>query len=458
MWNICFFSALMLYSEARSEENITSFQSRVPETFILPISSKCNEASQFTLQGLHHIIFGWDEEAFRYFSMALEYDPSCFLAHWGLIFSAFGSDHTEELNQSLESIKFLAKKNILPPLEDSYCNVLALLIGEGRSSAANALEKHYRQFRRDPFAVMLRIVLLRNGFDFFGTPLPDQKKALALAEELIQNYPDNAAAYFLRAWLEESAPTVSDRAIECAALASKISPYYAPVLHLDGIMQFRSQNYAKASAFFERSADSALRETEKISVADRDLYLKSLLFLAVSQEKNGDKKSALRTRNFLRSIPIDWSRPFARGSRLQIWEVRSLPSRNILANDFIPDTKDIKACMSAFNNFPKGDNDPTKTYASILKHCMEARLLFTQKKSSGILCLNKAEEELKILRAESALSQNAAYRSQYERACESSQVILLHTRSLYSKSPEDWKKDAAEISKHGSDFLPPAAL
>lgn len=458
MWNICFFSSFIFSSEALSEEIESPLLITSSETFILPVSAECKEASQFTVQGLNHIIFGWDEEAFQCFSAALEYDPNCFLAHWGLIFSAFGSDHTEELKKSLKTIKLLAEKNTLPPPEDSYCNILALLIGEGRTSAVEALEKHCRQFRRDTFAVMLRIVLLRSGFDFFDNPLPDQKTAVSLAESLIERNPGNAAAYFLRAWLEESAPSVTERAVECATLAAKKLPAYAPILHLNGIMQFRSQHYKTASSFFERSAAYALHESSKYPVADRDLYLKSLLFLSVSQSKNGEKKSALKTRNFLRSIPIDLSRPYARGSRLQIWEVRSLPSRNILSDHGIPDERDIKACMSSFNPLPKGINDPTETYASILKHCMESRLLFATKKASGLLCLKKAEEELKILKAESALSQNAPYRSQFERACEAAKVILLNTRSLYSTSPEDWNEDAKEIAKPGSDFLPPATL
>lgn len=469
MWNIGAFLVLSAgapdFIQARENGNeeasevLPPVPSAPPESFFLPVSSSSAEAGRYTLQGLHHLICSWDEAAFRSFSKALEYDPDCFMANWGVVFSSFGSDHLKELDEALRKIRSLARKKELPALEESYCNILALLIGEGREAASLALEEHSELFRRDTFSLLLRILLLRDGYTLLNTPLPGQRKAIELSDALLERFPAMHAALFQRALLEECSPEASGRSFECAVQAANLAPEYAPAVHLRGILQFRRARYSEAASSFARAA-SLTRQTAKAqSIADDDLHISALLYLSASQWMDGDKKASLRTRNLLRSFPIDWTRPYARGTRLQIWEVRSLPARTALAGDSIPDSGDIRACMKAFSPPPPSiENDPTAAYSRTLRCCMEARRLSRMEKEHGLQFLREAEQNFKVLKAEKNLPGNRTWLSQIKRAEEAARVILLKTRALYADSPEQWRKDAEETQKLSSNFLPPAVL
>ncbi len=51
----------------------------------MAVSAANDEAQAHVNQGLNHLHGGWEFEASRHFAAAMREDPSCLLAHWGMV-------------------------------------------------------------------------------------------------------------------------------------------------------------------------------------------------------------------------------------------------------------------------------------------------------------------------------------------------------------------------------------
>lgn len=426
-----------------------------PRSFSLLVSSENAEARAAVERGMSHLLTSWDEAAYIAFSRARELDPSCALASWGILLSSLGSDRHAERAEALAALREAALHQDLLPQEQAYCEALALLLGEGSASAAACMRRCSERFRRDRMLQLWEIVFLRNGYDLAGNPRREQERALALCEDILRETPDAHAALFLRALLEETAPNISPRAIECARRAVSLAPGHPVSRLLLGHLLARAGMWSEAVPLFQQAAElyeSGRREIGSGS-DDDDGQVRALLALATAQWKQGDRRASLQTRRKLKTLTINNNRLDSRRSRLLIWEVRSLPARIALSEEKHPDAGDIKACMqaAALPGMPK--EDPARDYLNCLRHVMEARLAHSRgdpwKASTS---LDRAQRSLDALLASSP-GADAVY---VARAVEASRVAIYHTRSLLSPSTaEFWKQDADETARPPSSLLPP---
>lgn len=427
-----------------------------PRSFSLLVSSDDAEARLAVERGMSHLLTSWDEAAYIAFTRAHELDPSCVLASWGILLSSLGSDHHTERAEALATLRDAVRRQELLPQERAYCEALALLLGEGSASAAACVRRCAERFRRDRMLQLWEIVFLRNGYDLAGNPRREQERALALCEDILSETPDAHAALFLRALLEETAPSISPRAIECARRAVASAPGHPVSRLLLGHLLARAGMWAEAVPFFQQAADLYESGCREIGCGsdDDDGQVRALLALATAQWKQGDRRASLQTRRKLKTLTINDKRLDSRRSRLLIWEVRSLPARIALSEEKHPDAGDIKACMQAAALPGMPNEDPAREYLNCLRHVMETRLAHSrgdQWKAST--SLDRAQRALDALMAFPPRGSDAVY---VARAVEASRVAVYRTRSLLTPSTaEFWKQDADEAARPPSSLLPP---
>ena len=127
-------------------------------------------------------------------------------------------------------------------------------------------------------------MLLRDGFDGQGNPGEGQKEAVRVVEAVLKERPGSQAALFMRALLEEVAPSISPEIVETARRAVAANPFSASAHHLLGHCLFRTGDYEGASAAFKESENLCLawEKAENVSPALDDAYFRSILYRAVS--------------------------------------------------------------------------------------------------------------------------------------------------------------------------------
>ncbi len=439
--------------------SLAAAESVPPSSLALFVSSENDEARRAVELGMRHLLTSWDEAAFAEFARARKLDPSCAMATWGLLLSSLGSDHDAERADSLAALRKIVRERDLLPQEQSYCEALALLLVEGPVSAAECMRRCAERFRRDPTLRMWEIVFLRNGYDLAGHPRREQERALQLAEELLRAQPDEHAALFLRALLEETAPAVSPRAIECARRAVELAPSHPVSRQLLGHLLARANRFVEAAVEFRRARELYVQGCAEIGCRpdDDDGQIRALLSLATAQWQAGDRRASLQTRRKLASLAVNTNRPRSRRSRLLIWEARSLPARIALAETTLPDTGDVKACLKAAELPGMPDEDPARDYLACLRWVMESRVALSQRKRfEASACLERAQKALDALLSPSPGESGDRDAACVARAVEACRIAIYRTRGLLNPSSAPfWRQDADETARPSSSLLPP---
>ena len=107
----------------------------------LKITTKSEKAQAYFNQGLNCLHGFWEFEAYRYFLAAVEEDPECAMAYWGLCMSIPGKivEAKEERKLALKKATELA--TAVSEHEKLYIESLELLLLQGAKSATTKLEK-----------------------------------------------------------------------------------------------------------------------------------------------------------------------------------------------------------------------------------------------------------------------------------------------------------------------------
>lgn len=100
-----------------------------------------------------------------------------------------------------------------------------------------------------------------------------------MVEAVLKERPGSQAALFMRALLEEVAPSISPETVEIARRAVAANPFSASAHHLLGHCLFRTGDYEGASAAFKESENLCLawEKAENVPPALDDAYFRSIL-------------------------------------------------------------------------------------------------------------------------------------------------------------------------------------
>ena len=275
------------------------------------VGSSSPAAQMLVLEGMTHLLTFGDMRAFLTGDAALRLDPDCLMAHWGRCMSLMGAGPAfqDQRVHSMKRMKELALRPDCPERERAYADALAVLLMDGPVKAREAWKTICSTWKRDPYAPLFYAMLLRDGFDGQGNPGEGQKEAVRVVEDVLKERPGSQAALFMRALLEEVAPSISPATVETARRAVSANPFSASAHHLLGHCLFRTGDYEGASAAFKESENLCLawEKAENVSPALDDAYFRSILYRAVSGFCAGRYKRAEAIASKAASVPLDKS-------------------------------------------------------------------------------------------------------------------------------------------------------
>lgn len=197
------------------------------------VGSSSPAAQMLVLEGMTHLLTFGDMRAFLKFDAALRLDPDCLMAHWGRCMSLMGAGPAfqDQRVHSMKRMKELALRPDCPERERAYADALAVLLMDGPVKAREAWKTICSTWKRDPYAPLFYAMLLRDGFDGQGNPGEGQKEAVRVVEDVLKERPGSQAALFMRALLEEVAPSISPATVETARRAVSANPFSASAHH-----------------------------------------------------------------------------------------------------------------------------------------------------------------------------------------------------------------------------------
>lgn len=441
----------------------TTYTGAAPEHGLtLAVSTSSPEAQQAVLRGLSHLITFWDEAAYLEFKYALFLDPECAMAHWGLVLSTItpNDERTGEKEASLKKLQEYLNAESLPEKELAYIRALYVLLRDGPRTAAEQFEAISQQWKSDEAAPLFAAMLCRNGFDDNGKPRDGQLKAIRILDSLIVKNESLQPAHFLRALLEETNPVVTVDTLSSAYKAVELSPHHAPSLHLLGHLSFRAGEYEQAERHFNQAAEqyTAWQQGSHLTLADNEHYFRSILYRAVSEFCRGDQAKAKKTASDLAVLPVNLKRPKAKGTLIQLWEVRHLPLKMALSvnpptpkaeiEKLIPPVLDAKAHLLS-----SSVTAASLQYGSLL-------LAQADRNTDAIdVHLGNLDRLSGLLRNSYEISAKETSTSYWLRLMELTEQYMIAAKAmLYPSSADVWYAEASQKQKPSSLLLPPVLL
>lgn len=318
-----------------------------PTGIKIAVSAKTPAAQEHVVRGLNLIHGGWDYRAYQHFIAALEIDPDCLMAHFGVVFSLLDGDseYNEPRTVAIERAMALIKAGAGTPLERGYLFGLMQLLEEGPQAAAAAFEKVAQSFPNDAQLPLFAVYFRRSGFDEQGRPLPDQEVAQDKLAALMKKSPNSPM--LMHAWLmirAENRDVTGD--LPMARKLCEMVPDYPPYRHLLGHYEWRSGNYHLAHLAFSRCVILYRNWMKKcgVELVDCPEWIRSEMYRAVAVACSGDEESALAMAKALCKMKIPRERYKSAGARILWWEVNTLETR-ILMRRRGPD--DLKMALAS---------------------------------------------------------------------------------------------------------------
>jgi tetratricopeptide (TPR) repeat protein len=297
----------------------------------MAISASNAEVQAHVLQGLNAIHGGWDFEAYRHFVLALEKDPQCLMAYFGIAFSTQGDgdEFTKVSVAAIDRALAMVQANVGTALEQSYVRGLHELVAQGPQAAAEMFGRMAKSYPNDLQLALFEIYFLRSGFDEYGVAKEGQRVAQEKLQSLLKKYPESSV--LMNAWLviraENPAPAPAD--LEMARKLSTISAEFPPYQHVLGHYEWRAGNFAAAAQAFLRTTqlyDAWMKESQ-LEVIDCPDRVRAECYRAVALSNMGAVEPAFQIAETLTKLSIPKNRVGSAGARMILWEARTLAAR-----------------------------------------------------------------------------------------------------------------------------------
>ncbi|MDO5472322.1 MAG: hypothetical protein Q4F35_03200 [Akkermansia sp.] len=424
----------------------------------LPLATNNVAANQFMQAGMVDLLLGWEESARVHFEKAVVADEMCSLAYVGLMMTE------PDVQKRAESLAALSERiSTLPttPVEAFYLSTFLKLIGNDHLGAAEDFCRRAERFRRDTFSACWGILLLHSadlGYDEQGKPLRLQERALELAEKLYAQYPENALVCFVRAYVEEAAPVVSEKALQAAMKAVELLPEHPIPAHLLGHLYYRSGQAEKSIPHFIKAVQAATGKG--IPEWESAVLMTSRLYVSTAMWSAGMDSRALATRRAMNAMPLDREHLHAPAVILQRWEAATLPLRVLVMRPDTPTPGEITAAAKAAEVKPAlpGD-DPVLLVRDCLRAALYARLRAAKKDAEyAARSLKLAEDALHRYEQtrEATLAAGVHYITPWMRALEACQIAInIAKAEFYAQTSEIWRENAHRAVRPVTLMLPP---
>ncbi|WP_265594092.1 hypothetical protein [Haloferula sp. BvORR071] len=331
----------------------------IAKGFFMAVTASDPKAQQHVLDGISNLHGGWDFEAYRHFCAALQADPECLMAHWGVVVSLIDPEpdlvpmRTAALQRMVELVnrgeatveaenKGETKevtKEIGTELERSYAYAIAVFFDKGPAACSDAFRKISEKFPNDPQLKVLQAAFGRGGYDDQGGATPDQVRSETILNDMLAKDPDHPL--LLRAYLAIRAEAPDVRGdLERARRLCQVAPGYAPFLHMLGHYELRNGNITQAVEAFSQAGEAYRTWMKSTGVSHSDCpgWVKSECYRAAALATKGDYANALAVAKAVAAIPVPPAEARREGAQLLLWEGRTLAARILMRRGLPGDT------------------------------------------------------------------------------------------------------------------------
>ncbi len=429
-----------------------------PPALQLALATENAEARESIQLGMLDLLLGWEESARLHFVKALESDDMCSLAYVGLMMT-----EPEPRLRDQRLAELSERINELPatPIEGFYLATFLKLLLNDHHGAAEDFCGRAQQFKADTLSACWGILLLHCedvGYDEDGRVRPLQQRALHLAEELYKMHPKDPLVCFVRAYVEQSAPSVSEQALEAAEQCAAALPSHPIPSHLLGHLLYRNGQAAEAVPHFMAAVKSATRKD--IPEWESSVLMTSRLYVSTAMWSAGMNRKALATRRAMTAVPFDREHADAPAVILHRWEARTLPLRVLVLNPATPTLGFINAASKAAEVKPAAEGeDPVLKVRDCLRAALYARYYMAARKpAEAARSLKIAEQALAEFEStrERTFARGVHYLTPWVRALEACEVALASARAeVFESSAEVWKDLARRSVRPVTLMLPP---
>ena len=299
----------------------------------MAVSAATDEAQAHCNQGLNHLHGGWEFEASRHFAAAMREDPECLLAHWGMVMCLLNStpETGAARNAATDRLLDLVDRGMGTELERGYAYGLIKYIEVGPAGGTSAFRKVADQFPNDLQAGVFAALFGRGGYDDAGDATPDQEASEKCLLEMIRKNPQSPVPLNALLIIRAEGPNLTG-SLELARKLCQMVPDYAPHLHLLGHYEWRCGHHAAAVTAFGRAAElyQSWMKDHKAGVADCPEWLNAECYRIVALASKGDFDAAYGAACKVAATPLTAKRPSSPGTRLLLWDGKTLPARLLL--------------------------------------------------------------------------------------------------------------------------------
>ncbi len=353
----------------------------------------------------------------------------------------------------------------MTPAESALVSTGLILLSGDRSAAAQEFQERIKTWRADLLSACWAVLLLHDGYDETGKPLRGQERALQLIQELWlkhrANHPCSAIVCYLRALMEETAPTVSEDALQSAMHAANLLPNHPSPQLLLGHLLVRSGRVHESIPYFKKAVTlaRAMRVAQGSPAEelpyDWPLELRARLYEATALWMDGQFDAALKARRSMNKLTIDHSQMSKPGAILAHWEARTLPLRVLVLRPKVPYDGEIRAAAKVATSQLK--DDPVHHVRECIRFCLVARQrAHASKRTQAVKCIEAAEKAYnQLIECQEAAQQGRAL-SSWARACEACVIAINAAKAAtYTSTSEIWEDNYRRAARPSSLLMPP---
>ncbi|MBR5213600.1 MAG: hypothetical protein IKV92_04980 [Akkermansia sp.] len=431
-------------------------------TLNLPLVIENADVKERIERGMIDLLLGWEESAAVHFAHAIDLgaatENTSLMAYCGMMMASTTSG-ARDANRMLLEEKI--EKVPSTPVELFYLNSFLKLMGNDMVGAANDFAERAEKYKRDQFSALWAIMLYHcasEGYDMLGRANEHQQKALDLAEKLYTQYPENSLVCYVRAYIEEAAPQVSERAMEAAFKAANGMPEHPMPQLLYGHLLYRAEHAEEALKYIKKAVE--LSDSQEIKPHEARLNMTAKLYESTALWSARKTAEALASRRALNAVPLDRENLDSPAVILQRWEAATLPLRVLVLRATPPDLADIRAAANAATPQPALPGDDAVLH---VRDCLRASLYVrarmakndTVSARKSLQLAKESFEKFKLTRDE-VFNRSNAYITPWYRAHEACSIAILAAGNAIAPDSDDfWKKIADSVRLPVHMLLPP---
>ncbi len=442
-----------------------------PGGIVMAVTASSEKAQAHVLQGLNHLHGGWEFEASRHFAAAMQEDPDCLLAHWGMIMTALAPtpETGPARDVTADRLLDLVDQGKGTELERGYAYALIKYLQDGPAGAARAFRQVAGKFPNEMMAAIFAALFDRTGYDELGTATPAQEMAESILTDLIKKHPESPLAIHALLTIRAEAPDLS-ASLPLARQLCQMAPDYPPYFHLLGHYEWRCGEHGKAAAAFGKAASfyQAWMKANGTTLADCPEWVKAECYRAICMASKGDFDNAYATARQLAATPLPAERVASPGARILLWDAKTLPARLLLHRGLRGNAGEALASMAKPQEI-KQYHASSLAYWWIdgLRLALEARRLIdagdlAQAKDVSAAMAHHGEA---MAKAQSAAS-GSGERSEWVRSFRALEVLASDIRGRIAlagpkseiRSAYNWFSSAADRQRPSPALFPPLIL